>query len=40
MAVRNIREVLAEPILGTLAGKSVKAFWREVPELRYKGGIG
>ena len=35
LGCKNTREGLEELFLGTLAGKSVKAFLREVPELRW-----
>ena len=35
LGCHNTREGLEEPFLGPLAGKSVKALLREVPELRW-----
>lgn len=37
---RDTREVLGGPILGTLAGVSEGFLEQDMPELRYKGGVG
>ena len=36
LGCKNTREGLEELFLGTLAGKSVRAFLRAVPELRWR----